>query len=61
MRNPVQPSEAIGSAIPVPVGADVHLVINDEEFVNAAKSTYFPLLTARRVLACRHVEPARTG
>jgi len=45
----------------IPGGADMHLVINDEEFVNAAKSTYFLLLTACRLLARRHQEPARSG
>jgi hypothetical protein len=42
----------------VPGGADMHLVINDEEFVTASKTTYFLLVTACRLLARRHQQPA---
>jgi hypothetical protein len=35
-------------------GAEMHLVISDESFVTAAKSTYFLLLTAGRLLVRRH-------
>jgi hypothetical protein len=45
----------VGAAIPG--GARVHLVIRDEAFVNAAKSTYFLLLSACRLLKRRHLEP----
>jgi hypothetical protein len=43
----------------VPGGADVELVISDEEFVIAAKSTYFLLLTACRLFTRRHLSPSR--
>lgn len=35
-------------------GAEMHLVISDESFVTAAKSTYFLLLAAGRLLVRRH-------
>jgi hypothetical protein len=41
----------------VPGGADMMLVINDGEFVNAAKSTYFLLIAACRLLRRRHTQP----
>jgi hypothetical protein len=41
----------------VPGGADMMLVINDDEFVNAAKSTYFLLIAACRLLQQRHTRP----
>lgn len=43
----------------VPGGAHVSAVIKDDAFVNAAKSTYFLLLSACRPLARRHLEPDR--
>ena len=43
----------------IPGGIDAQLVINDESFVHAAKSTYFLLLSACRLLARRHMEPSR--
>jgi len=43
----------------VPGGVDVRLVINDDSFVNAAKSTYLLLLSACRLFVRRHVEPIR--
>jgi hypothetical protein len=43
----------------VPGGADLQLVINDESFVNAAKSTYFLLVSACRLFTRRHLEPSR--
>ena len=42
----------------IPGGAGMQLVINDEAFVNAAKSTYFLLLSACRLLRRRHFEPS---
>ena len=39
----------------IPGGATLELVINDEAFVNAAKSTYFLLLSACRLFARRHL------
>jgi hypothetical protein len=44
----------------VPGGSDVELVIKDEEFVIAAKSTYFLLLAACRLLTRRHLTPSRS-
>lgn len=41
----------------VPGGADMMLVINDDEFVNAAKSTYLLLIAACRLLRQRHTRP----
>lgn len=38
-------------------GAEMHLVISDESFVTAAKSTYFLLLAAGRLLVRRHTRP----
>jgi hypothetical protein len=46
--------------VPVPGGAGLHLVIKDESFVNAAKTTYFLMLSACRLFARRHVEPSRS-
>jgi len=43
----------------IPGGTDMHLVVNDEEFVTACKSTYFLLVTACRQLSRRHTEPIR--
>ena len=43
----------------VPGGADMMLVINDESFVNAAKSTYFLLISACRIFTRRHLEPSQ--
>jgi hypothetical protein len=43
----------------VPGGATLELVINDDVFVNAAKSTYFLLVSACRLFARRHLEPSR--
>jgi hypothetical protein len=37
----------------------VHLVINDEEFVTAARATYLLLMTACQLLKRRHLEPSR--
>lgn len=45
--------------VEIPGGVDAELVINDESFVNAAKSTYFLLLTACELLVRRHTEPSR--
>jgi hypothetical protein len=44
----------------IPGGADMHLVIIDDELVTAAKTTYFLLITACRLLARRHQQPARS-
>lgn len=41
----------------IPGGADMVLVINDAEFVNAAKSTYLLLISACRLLRHRHSNP----
>ena len=41
----------------IPGGVDALLVINDAEFVNAAKSAYLLLITACRQLRRRHTEP----
>ncbi|MGC5378087.1 hypothetical protein ACPXB1_06365 [Micromonospora sp. DT68] len=43
----------------IPGGANVQFVINDQEFVNAAKATYFLLLSACQLLRRRHAEPSR--
>jgi hypothetical protein len=43
----------------VPGGVNVRLVIKDDAFVNAAKSTYFLLLSACRLLKRRHLEAAQ--
>jgi hypothetical protein len=45
--------------VQVPGGAGLHLVIKDEAFVNAAKVTYFLLLSACQLFTRRHVEPDR--
>jgi hypothetical protein len=45
--------------VEIPGGVDAQLVINDESFVNAAKSTYFLLLFACRLFARRHMEPSK--
>lgn len=41
----------------IPGGSEMILVINDTEFVNAAKSTYFLLISACRLLRQRHNQP----
>ena len=43
----------------VPGGVTLELVINDEAFVNAAKTMYFLLLSACQLLKRRHLEPSR--
>jgi hypothetical protein len=43
----------------IPGGADMLLVINDEAFVTAAKTTYFLLIAACQALRRRHNEPSR--
>ncbi|MER5335965.1 hypothetical protein [Micromonospora sp. NPDC002717] len=43
----------------IPGGSTVNFTINDEAFVNAAKATYFLLLSACRLLRRRHLEPIR--
>ena len=43
----------------IPRGANLHLVIKDDAFVNAAKLTYFLLLSACRLSTRRHLEPSR--
>ncbi|BCJ46112.1 hypothetical protein GCM10010168_50610 [Actinoplanes ianthinogenes] len=43
----------------IPGGMNVELVIDDSEFVNAAKSTYFLFLSACRILKRRHLEPSQ--
>jgi hypothetical protein len=43
----------------IPGGVNLELVINDEQFVNAAKTTYFLLLSACRVFKRRHLEPSQ--
>lgn len=43
----------------VPGGAQVRAVIKDDAFVDAAKNTYFLLLSACGLLARRHLEPHR--
>ncbi|MFC9694658.1 hypothetical protein ACFTSF_39290 [Kribbella sp. NPDC056951] len=45
--------------VEIPGGVDAQLVINDESFVNAAKTTYFLLLNACEMLVRRHTEPSR--
>jgi hypothetical protein len=47
------------AAAKIPGGMNVELVIDDNEFVNAAKSTYFLFLSACRLLKRRHLEPSR--
>jgi hypothetical protein len=46
--------------VPVPGGAGLHLVIKDEAFVNAAKFSYFLLLSACRLFTRLHLEPSRS-
>jgi hypothetical protein len=41
----------------IPGGAQMHLTVNDEACVNAAKSTYFLLISACRLLSRRHLRP----
>jgi hypothetical protein len=48
-----------GAEANIPGGMTVHLVINDEEFVTAARATYLLLMTACRLLKRRHLEPSR--
>ena len=43
----------------IPGGAEMRLIINDESFVNAAKFTYFLLISACRLFTRRHLEPSR--
>ena len=40
----------------VPGGSQIRVVVNDENFVNAAKMAYFLLLTACRLLRRRHLQ-----
>jgi hypothetical protein len=48
-----------GAQAAIPGGMSVHLEINDDAFVTAAKTTYFLLMTACRLLKARHLEPGR--
>jgi hypothetical protein len=48
-----------GAQAEIPGGMSVHLELNDEAFVTAAKSTYFLLMSACRLLKRRHLEPSR--
>jgi hypothetical protein len=48
-----------GAEAEIPGGMHVHLTISDDEFVIAAKSTYFLLMTACRLFKRRHLEPSR--
>jgi hypothetical protein len=42
----------------IPGGLTMELVINDDQFVTAAKSTYFLFLAAARLYVRRHFEPS---
>ena len=48
-----------GAQAEIPGGMNVQLTINDDEFVTAAKSTYFLLATACRLFKKRHLNPSR--
>jgi hypothetical protein len=48
----------VGRTAHIPGGVDMKLVINDEAFMTAAKSTYLLLIMACRAFRRRHLEPS---